>query len=128
MEVYGISFGIFISILRVRFCCFSTSKSRDVPIILDLDIYIKMDAFWMDLQNKIDKKCDRGPQEGGCIVWRGQISASGYGLQCVRWPQEGKRVENAHRVALMLKWRVTKSNFPDVDADGGLWCVTIRSA
>jgi hypothetical protein len=28
-------------------------------------------------------------------------------------------VEKAHRVALMLKWRVTKSNFPDVDADGG---------
>ena len=101
------------------FVIFSIFKTSDVPSIPDLDIFIKMDAFWKDLEKKFVRKCDRGPHEGGCFVWRGQVSDSGYGLQCVTWPEEGKKVEKAHRVALMLKWRVTKSNFPNVGADGG---------
>lgn len=80
---------------------------------------MRMDVFWKDLEKKFERKCERGPHEGGCIEWGGQISASGYGLQCVNWPREGKKVEKAHRVALMLKWRVTKSDFPAVGVDGG---------
>ena len=99
------------------FFIFSIFKASDVPSILDLVIFIKMDASWNDLGKKLSKSVTGAHMKGGRIVWRGQVSASGYSVRCVNWFAEWKRVET-HRVALKLKWRVTISNFPDVGGGG----------
>ena len=71
-----------------------------------------MDAFFENLKEKLNSKSERGPQGDTCVYWRGRISSSGYGLQTVYWPEEGRKVEKAHRVALMADRKQTRSQFP----------------
>lgn len=48
-----------------------------------------MDAFFRDLQFKLKKKSKHQPGENSCVLWTGNVSYSGYGLQSVKWPVEG---------------------------------------
>ena len=64
-----------------------------------------------NLKTKLARKSERDPQGGTCILWTGRVTSSGYGLQTVHWPDVGRKVEKAHRVALMVEMRVTRSQF-----------------
>ena len=50
-----------------HFVIYSVFKASDVPSILDLDIFSKIDISWKDSQNKILRKFDRGPHEGSVL-------------------------------------------------------------
>lgn len=52
----------------------------------------------------------------------GNVSYSGYGLQSVKWPVEGRKLEKAHRVALMVERGLTRSQFRDVEGEVSHLC------
>ncbi|CAG2188496.1 unnamed protein product [Mytilus edulis] len=52
----------------------------------------------------------------GCIEWSGtKKGKSGYGIQVVKWPQGEKKREAAHRVAYMIRHKLTRYDMPRVD-------------
>lgn len=81
-----------------------------------------MDAFFRDLQFKLKKKSKHQPGENSCVLWTGNVSYSGYGLQSVKWPVEGRKLEKAHRVALMVERGLTRSQFRDVEGEVSHLC------
>lgn len=81
-----------------------------------------MDAFFRDLQFKLKKKSKHQPGENSCVLWTGNVSYSGYGLQSVKWPVEGRKLEKAHRVALMVERCLTRSQFRDVEGEVSHLC------
>ncbi len=81
-----------------------------------------MEGFFDNLYQKLERKSKRDPEGGTCILWTGRVTSSGYGLQTVYWPDEGRKVEKAHRVALMVQMRVTHSQFPRVGVECSHLC------
>lgn len=81
-----------------------------------------MDAFFRDFQFKLKKKSKHQPEENSCVLWTGNVSYSGYGLQSVKWPVEGRKLEKAHRVALMVERGLTRSQFRDVEGEVSHLC------
>ena len=72
-----------------------------------------MDAFFDLLKIKLGQKSERvGGQGGDCIIWKGAVSRFGYGVMKVTWPEEGRKQEKVHRVALMVEMHLTRSQFP----------------
>ena len=63
-----------------HFVIFSCFKASDVPSILDLDIFIEINASRKDSQNKILRKCDRGPHEGTVLCGGGRFRPAVIGL------------------------------------------------
>ena len=61
--------------------------------IIDFDNFMKMDAFEEDLGENIIGSVI-GALMRGPIVWKGHVLASILCLQCVKWVEKGKRVEN----------------------------------
>lgn len=52
----------------------------------------------------------------GCIEWTGHRKGnSGYGIQVVKWPGGEEKREAAHRLAYMIRHRVTRYDMPRVD-------------
>ena len=70
------------------------------------DIFEKLK---LNLANKSERV---GIGEGDCVLWKGGASSRGYGVMRVTWPEEGRKVELVHRVALMAEMRRTPSQFP----------------
>lgn len=81
-----------------------------------------MDAFFRELQSKLTKKSKHQPGENSCVLWTGNVSYSGYGLQSVKWPVEDRKLEKAHRVALMVERGLTMSQFRDIEGEVSHLC------
>ena len=94
MEAYGKLFGIFISILRESFYHFFSFLNQVMWLIL---LTLTILWRWMLMGMTWEKKWLEvllGPSWGGPIVWKGHVLASILCLQCVKWVEKGKRVEN----------------------------------
>ena len=46
----------------------------------------------------------------GCVAWGGYVDKSGYGVQKVNWPTEGMKKERAHRLAYMIKHKISRND------------------
>ena len=55
------------------FSIFSIFKASDVPSILDLVIFIKMDASWNDLGKKLSKSVIGAHMKGGVLYGGGRF-------------------------------------------------------
>lgn len=75
-----------------------------------------MDAFWKDIEDKFYQKTVETGNGKGCIEWIGcRKGKSGYGIQVVKWPGGEVKREAAHRLAYMIRHRVTRYDMPSVD-------------
>lgn len=75
-----------------------------------------MDDFWNDIQQKFNRKTEESGNGKGCIVWTGaKKGKSGYGIQVVNWPGGEEKREAAHRLAYMIRHRMTRYDMPTVD-------------
>ena len=75
-----------------------------------------MDSFWDDLDRKFFKKSIIMGNEKGCIEWIGaKKGKSGYGILVVKWPEGEEKREAAHRLAYMIKHRITRYDMPSLD-------------
>ena len=71
-----------------------------------------MEVLFRDLKMKLTTRSEREGGPGDCLIWRGATDRHGYGVMWVRWPEEGKKLERVHRVALMVQMHLTRSQFP----------------
>ena len=71
-----------------------------------------MEVLFRDLKLKLTTRSERkgGPED--CLIWKGATDGHGYGVLWVSWPEEGKKLERVHRVALMVQMHLTRSQFP----------------
>ncbi|VDI29238.1 Hypothetical predicted protein [Mytilus galloprovincialis] len=75
-----------------------------------------MDAFWDNIGLKYFKKTEVMGNGKGCVEWVGaKKGKSGYGIQVVKWPGGEEKRETAHRLAYMIKHRLTRYDMPQID-------------
>ena len=74
-----------------------------------------MEDFFQDLEAKFTRKFGILEHRHGCILWGGYVDKKGYGVQNVRWPAEGCKKERAHRVAYMIRHKLSPNDMPKVD-------------
>lgn len=74
-----------------------------------------MEDFFQDLDNKFNKKTTKLHNIYGCVAWNGYVDKLGYGVQNVNWPVEGAKKERAHRLAYMIKHRISRNDMPRLD-------------
>lgn len=77
-----------------------------------------MEVFWQNLQQKLDSRGQFNGNRSPCRVWIGAVDQRGYGRIVVKWPNGHSTTERVHRVALMVKYRWLKTDFPRKDIDG----------
>lgn len=76
-----------------------------------------MEVFWIELESRIiDCSRDLGNVHS-CRVWIRGKGGRGYGAISVRW-ENGRRVENVHRVVLMILYKWGREDFPKKDVNG----------
>lgn len=86
-------------------------------------VYIIMEDFFKDLEDKFSKKSRVLGNNLGCIVWVGYAEKNGYGIQRVRWPNVGLKKERSHRVAYMIRHKICANDMPKLDQnDNPLEC------
>lgn len=77
---------------------------------------VTMDAFWENIGLKFFKKTEVMGNGKGCVEWVGaKKGKSGYGIQVVKWPGGEEKRETAHRLAYMIKHRLTRYDMPQID-------------
>ncbi len=77
-----------------------------------------MEGFFQDLEIKFTKKTRNLGNQWGCIAWEGYVDKYGYGVQNVRWPTVGLKKESAHRVAYMIRHKLSRDDMPRFDEKG----------
>ena len=123
-ETEGVPYGICITI-SMRFCnlyyvfIFSlhVANLHFFKHPIDSDHCFCIMADWEDIQEKFFKKTRLMGNEKGCIQWVGcKKGGTGYGTQVVKWSkdEEGKK-EAAHRLAYMIRHKLTRYDMPRVD-------------
>lgn len=90
--------------------------------LLDLDFFCKrfldlviMEDFFLKLERNFINKTRNLGNEFACIVWEGYVDKYGYGVQYVNWPTEGRKREGAHRLAYMIRHKISRNDMPSVD-------------
>ena len=68
-----------------------------------------MEVLFRDFELKLTTRSEREGGPGDCLIWRGATDRHGYGVMWVRWPEEGKKLERVHRVALIVQMYLTRS-------------------
>ena len=80
------------------------------------DFIFKMDFDWDDIEKKFFKKAEIMGNGKGCIEWVGcKKGNTGYGVQVVKWKEGESKREAAHRLAYMIRHRVTRYDMPSHD-------------
>ena len=76
---------------------------------------LNMDEFWSKLHAQLQNKSHDLGDWRDCRVWDGALNRDSYGVKRVMWPGSKTSVlEQAHRVAYMVKHKVTRFNIPRV--------------
>ena len=74
-----------------------------------------MEDFYKDLEERFLKKTKKLGNIHGCVAWDGYVDKLGYGVMNVNWPREGAKKERAHRLAYMIKERISHNDMPRLD-------------
>lgn len=112
-----------IPILRINFhfpfdgpTWFQKLLTRNKRVTEADQFFFKMEPFWMDIERKFFRKTTQSGNPQGCINWIGyRKGGNGYGVQVVKWPGGDEKREAAHRLAYMIRHRITRYDMPTVD-------------
>ena len=74
-----------------------------------------MGDFFQHLERIFSLKTRKLGNEYACIVWEGYVDKYGYGVKNVKWPTEGLKKERAHRVAYMIRHKLSRNDMPKLD-------------
>ena len=75
-----------------------------------------------DIFEKLKKVADKREKGGVHLLEGGGGGRDGYGILSIGWQAEGSKVEHVHRVALLVKMRLTRSQFPDAGLEVSHLC------
>ena len=79
---------------------------------------LKMEAFWWQQKEKMNKKSEFGLGPLACVEWVGGKEHNKYGRTQVVWPDGRTTVERAHRLAFMIEHKILRDDMPIVNAQG----------
>ena len=75
-----------------------------------------MEAFWMNLEGKFFHKTVELRNGKGCLEWAGSRKGNtSYGFMVVKWPGGEEKREAAHRLAYMIRHKLTRYDMPRLD-------------